>query len=152
MQAVKQIFANQPGRPKPVIQALSPQPISVRTGSPVGPAPAPQRNQSPKREGHRADPTDSGTPAKGTSDGIAEAALDLLEAGLTFLESLGSGDSGRHGDGIDGATTQFPFSALFHRDRQSNRTLLSIPVPASVTKERLRRALSGLVSALQTPR
>ena len=98
------------------------------------------------------DPTDSGTPAKGTSDGVAKAAFDLLEAGLTFLESLGAGDAGRHGDGVDGATTQFPFSALFHRDRQTNRTLLSIPLPASVTKERLGRALAGLVSALQTPR
>jgi superfamily II DNA or RNA helicase len=153
MQAVKEIFANQPGRPKPVIQTLPPQPISVRTGSPVGPAPAPQAESEPKAGGNTVpDPTDSGTPAKATSDGTAKAALDLLEAGLTFLESLGSGDAGRHGDGVVGATTQFPFSALFHRDRQTNRTLLSIPLPASVTKERLGRALAGLVSALQTPR
>jgi hypothetical protein len=98
------------------------------------------------------DRTDSGTPAKATSDGIAKAAVGVLEAGLTFLESLGSGDATRHSDGLDGAVTPFPFSALFHRDRQTNRTLLSIPLPASVTKERLGRALAGLVSALQTPR
>jgi hypothetical protein len=59
------------------------------------------------------DSTDSGTPAKATSDGIAKTALDLVEDGLTFLESFGSGDAGRHSEGVDGATTQFPFSALF---------------------------------------
>jgi hypothetical protein len=68
------------------------------------------------------DRTDSGTPAKATSDGIAKAAVGVLEAGLTFLESLGSGDATRHSDGLDGAVTPFPFSALFHRDRQTNRT------------------------------
>jgi hypothetical protein len=51
MQAVKEIFANQPGRPKPVIQALPAQPISVRTGSPVGPAPAPQAESEAKAGG-----------------------------------------------------------------------------------------------------
>jgi hypothetical protein len=40
MQAVKEIFANRPGRPKPVIQTLLPQPISLKNASPVGPAPA----------------------------------------------------------------------------------------------------------------
>jgi hypothetical protein len=34
------------------------------------------------------DPTNSGPPAKATSDGIAKAALDLLEPGLTFLSRL----------------------------------------------------------------
>ncbi len=153
MQAVKEIFANQPGRLKPVIPTLPPQPISVRTASPVVPAPAPQAESAPKAGGTTVpDRTDSGTPAKATSDGIAKAAVGLLEAGLTFLESLGTGAASQHGEGLDGTTTQFPLSALFHRDQQSNRTLLAIPLPASVTKERLGQALAGLVSALQTPR
>jgi superfamily II DNA or RNA helicase len=153
MQAVKEIFAHQPVRLKPVIQTLPPQPISVRTASPVGPAPPPQAKSASKAGGTAvADRTDSGTSAKATSDGIAKAAVGLLEAGLTFLESLGSGDGSRRSDGCDGTATQFPLSALLHRDRKTKRTLLSIPLPPSVTQERLGRALAGLVSVLQTPR
>jgi hypothetical protein len=93
MQAVKEIFANQLGRTKPVIHTLPPQPISVGTASPVGPAPAPQAESAPKEGAPcRTEPT-LATPAKATSDGIAKAAFGLLEAGLTFLESIGSGDA-----------------------------------------------------------
>src|SRR5260370_41105610 len=135
------------------MQRRPPQRIWVRTASSPVPAPAPQP-QSAQKAGMTSVPdrTDSGSPAKATSDGIAKAAVGLLEAGLTFLESLGTGAASQHGEGLDGTTTQFPLSALFHRDQQSNRTLLAIPLPASVTKERLGQALAGLVSALQTPR
>ena len=47
--------------------------------SPVGPTPAPQPESEPKAgENAVPDPTGSGTPAKATSDGIAEAALEPL--------------------------------------------------------------------------
>ena len=114
MQAVQEIFANQP-------QARYP---GAASATDLGEYREPRRSRSGSTGGIRAqsgrdtvpDPTDSGTPATVTSDGIAKAAPHLLEAGLTFLESLGSGDAGRHGDGVDGATTQFPFLLGFSRE------------------------------------
>ena len=39
-------------------------------------------------------------------------------------------------------------SSLFTQDAQTNRPVLSIPLPESVTKERLATAISGLVNML----
>jgi len=51
----------------------------------------------------------------------------MLEAGLIFLESLGPGDAGRHGDAVDDATT-------LHRD-----TALTCTVQAARLEPRYRK-------------
>ena len=112
-QAVKEIFANQPGRPKPVIDDAPVQPVGSKPMEGVAP----------------------------DADGIENAAASLVEAGVKFIESITSdGDSGRQVEQI--------LSGLFKQDARTNRPVLSIPLPESVTKERLSTAISGLVNVL----
>ncbi len=68
LHAVKEIFANQPGRPKPVAEQPSPKPV------PAAPAAA-------------------GVSAKPAS-GLEHAAAGLIEAGVVFLESIAAQGGG----------------------------------------------------------
>jgi hypothetical protein len=76
------------------------------------------------------------------------AAAGLIEAGLAFIESMavsaGNSQSAHHGD------TQHPLSGLFSRDPRTNHRILSIPLPASVTEERLAAAVTGFLRGLRT--
>ncbi len=99
LQAVKEIFAEQPALPKPIIQQESPKPEPVSA--------------------------------------VAAAASGLLEAGVQFLESLSK--SGRAEEAL---------SNLIRRDEKTNQTTLSIPLPASMTQERLLAAFAGLLGTL----
>ena len=124
MQAVKEIFADQPGRPKPVIDEVPPEPVAPKPMAGV---------------------TASG---KTGADGIGMAAAGFLEAGLKFIESIASqGAAGSSTDAPEGRLEQL-LSGLFRHDTQTNRPALSIPLPASLTQERLATAISGLVNAL----
>lgn len=105
LQAVKEVFEGQPGRPKPVIDPAAPVPVI-----PVG--------------------------TNGASD-IARAAAGLLEAGVKFIESMASSGAA---DAI--------LSGLFTRDTATNKPVLSIPLPESLSKDRLTAAISGLVNKL----
>jgi superfamily II DNA or RNA helicase len=98
-EAVKEIFAEQPGRSKPGID----------------------------REPPRAEPIDE----------TAAAAAGLIEAGVRFFESLSS--SGRVNEQL---------SALIRKDERTNRMAISIPLPESLTKDRLSQALAGLARLL----
>ena len=98
-EAVKEIFAEQPGRSKPGID----------------------------REPPRAGPIDE----------TAAAAAGLIEAGVRFFESLSS--SGRVNEQL---------SALIRKDERTNRMAISIPLPESLTKDRLSQALAGLARLL----
>ncbi len=75
-------------------------------------------------------------PAKPQPDGMHQAAAALLEAGVRFLESLGS----------EGA--QQLVSGLVQHDARTNRPVLTIPLPESITAQRLSQALAGLVRGL----
>jgi len=70
--------------------------------------------------------------------GIEKATAGLLEAGVQFLESFSTG-------GV---------AHLITRDAKTNRPVLSIPLPESLTQERLASAISGLLAAFgrATPR
>jgi len=140
LQAVKEIFADQTGRPKPVInpaESVPLKPMASIAPQPVGPAGAagtaiPHPNAAPGRSG---------------ASGIEMAAAALLEAGVKFIESITSG-------GTAGSTTEAPssrleqiLSGLFTRDTGTNRPVLSIPLPESVNQERLSAAISGLVNS-----
>jgi SNF2 family DNA or RNA helicase len=70
-QAVKEVFANQPGRPKPVVDDTSAGPAAL--------TPAPAKVHEP-----------SSSVAVG-GNGVASAAASLIEAGVRFLESMASG-------------------------------------------------------------
>ena len=148
----KAVFADQPGRPKPIIDSAPPQPVPVAAAAsapaavvaPVLPqsAPTPPVATAPRETG-------SGTSAiHGTEPGPFEkAAASLIEASVAFLEAIaasaGNSRSARAGD------AQHPLSKLFSQDPKTNRPHLSIPLPSSVTEERLTIAVSGLLGALQ---
>jgi SNF2 family DNA or RNA helicase len=110
LQAVKEIFANQPGRPKPIIDNAPVQPV----------VPA--------------------AVARG-ADGIEKAAASLMEAAVKFVESITS-------DGGAGGGLEQILSGLFKQDARTNRPVLSIPLPESVTKERVSTTFAGLVNVL----
>lgn len=63
---------------------------------------------------------------------VQAAAASLIEAGVKLLESLASGEGGA-------------LSSLLTRDQTTNRPVLSIPLPESVSPDRLASALTGLL-------
>jgi hypothetical protein len=124
LQAVNDIVANQPERPKPVIdhipaKAAATVPPSQPGPPPVGAVPAAQ-------------------PAA-----FEQAAAGLIETGVRFLESLAAlAHSAPDGEGL---------ASLLTRDPRTNRPALSIPLPQSVDGSRLMNAISALVSAFVLP-
>jgi len=149
LQAVKEIFAEQPGRPKPVIdhapaeavalpQALQDvQTQSAGLASATVPVPA------------GIHPSPTATPG---GNGVELAAASFIEAGLRLIESIAAGS-------VVGGTAARSMAApaprvaqvlpsLFTSDPRTNRPALTIPLPDSVTPERLTSALSALLSVL----
>jgi hypothetical protein len=129
LQAVKEIFASQPGRPKPVIDPAVSVPLKPAA------AVAPQ-------------PVDPAVTAVAAGGGIEKAVAGLMEAGVKFLESIISESPAGSSAEASGRRFDQILSGLFARDAQTNRPVLSIPLPESATQERLAAAISGLVNAL----
>jgi superfamily II DNA/RNA helicase len=73
-------------------------------------------------------------------DTLGKAAAGLLEAGIKFLESMTS----------DRPLEQV-LSGLISRDPGTNRPMLSIPLPESITEGRLTNAIAGLLGRLGRP-
>lgn len=123
LQAVKEIFADQPGRPKPLIDQV-PTSVPVKSVPPsVSPAASPGANAA----------------AGSQSTGFEQAAAGLIETGVRFLESLAAVARGAPaGEGL---------SNLVSRDPHTNRPVFSIPLPQSVDQDRLMRAISTLMGA-----
>ena len=122
LHAVKEIFADQPGRPKPLLDqpAAKAVPIQSIPGSVPAPGPPPA--------------------APAPSAGFEHAAAGLIETGVRFLESLAAlGKS---------APLEETLSNLVSVDSRTDRPVLSIPLPQSMDKDRLVRALSAVLSAI----
>ena len=121
LQAVKEIFAGQSGRPKPLIDQPPAKAIPVQSvpASPsAAPATAAQASQSTEFE---------------------QAAAGLIETGVRFLESLATV--------AQNAPADETFANLVSHDPRTNRPVLSIPLPKSVDQNRLIRALSAVLGA-----
>jgi hypothetical protein len=132
LQAVKEIFADQPERPRPQAPA---KPVPIRSApepvSPTTPSPAPASQPL-------ADATAASHPA-----GFEQATAGLIETGLRFLESLAAvAQSAPDGGGL---------SSLLSRDPRTNRPVLSIPLPQSVDQSRIAQAISALLGAFGRP-
>jgi hypothetical protein len=156
LQAVKEIFAGEPGRPKPVIDqapaeavALSQTLQDVQTQSaglegatvPVPPATRP----SP--------------PATSGGNGVELAAASFIEAGLRLIESITAGGTAANSTAAPAPRVAQVLPTLFTSDPRTNRPALTIPLPDSVTPERLTSVFSALlnmfgqsVSATSTPK
>ena len=159
MHVIKDVFSDQPGRAKPVLTPEAPQPVAVMGA---------KRNAkaATKNADARGIPTGTGLelPADGTmrvaqgptQDGDARSSLfvpdarqavsKFLEAGLTLLESL-SAPSGADGFG----RIEHGLSTLLRTDAQTRRPTLEIPLPESITAERLARVITGFLGNLTRP-
>jgi SNF2 family DNA or RNA helicase len=118
LQSVKEIFADQPERPKPLVD----QPPAKAVPIQAAPAPAPPP------------PVAVSQPA-----GFEQAAAGLIETGVRFLESLAAV--------AKSAPTGEDLSSLVSRDPHTNRPVLSIPLPQSLDQDRLMRAISAILGA-----
>jgi hypothetical protein len=144
LQAVKEIFAEQPGRPKPVIDYAPAVPESVM------PPQSDSQTQRPGVESAMLSPAADTPSVSATAphgDGIALAAASFIEAGLKLIESFAANASG-NSSGAPVNHLDRALAALFTRDSQTNRPVLTIPLPDSVTQDRLAGALSALVNTL----
>jgi hypothetical protein len=93
----------------------------------------------------------SATQVDGAQSGLfapdaGQAAAKFLEAGLTLLESL---CPPRSADGI--GPIERGLSALLRTDAQTRRSTLEIPLPESVSAERLAKVISGFLGKLVRP-
>jgi hypothetical protein len=92
-------------------------------------------------------PTQAGDARSGLFVPDAKQAVSkFLEAGLTLLESLASPG------GADGfGAIERGLSRLLRTDAQTGRPTLEIPLPESITAERLARVITGFLSNLNRP-
>jgi SNF2 family DNA or RNA helicase len=149
LQAVKEVFADQPGRPKPIVNLPPPQapPISEAATPPAPRPELPVKTAIPPRVA--APPTVVVTePHDGN---LKKAAAGLVEAGLSFLQSMAAEFAAPSSAESAGQKLQGAFSSLFSRHPQTNRPMLSIPLPEAFSEERLTRAVASFVSSLRSP-
>jgi len=151
LQAVKEIFAEQPGRPKPVIDHAPAEAV---------PLTQPQQEVQKQSSGSTSveTPAPAGThpspPATPGGNGVELAAASFIEAGLRLIESItAGGTAGGAAGGTAARSTAAPaprvaqvLPTLFTSDPRTNRPALTIPLPDSVTPERLTSAFSALLN------
>jgi superfamily II DNA/RNA helicase len=159
MHVIKDVFSDQPGRPKPVLTPEAPQPVAVMEakrngndaaknvdtrGGPTGTRPQPPADGTMRAAQN---PTQDGDARSGLSAPDARQAVSkFLEAGLTLLESLSS-SSGAAGFG----SIERGLSTFLRIDAQTRRPTLEIPLPESITAERLARVITGFLGNLAGP-
>jgi superfamily II DNA or RNA helicase len=124
LQVVKEIFADQAGRPKPLID------LPPSKAVPVQSVPEPTPPTAPPA---------AAAGAASQSAQFEQAAASLIETGVRFLESLAAAAQ-------NGAAEQ-AISNLVSVDPHTNSPVLSIPLPQSVDQSRLVRALSAVLGA-----
>ena len=161
MQVLKEVFSDQPGRPQPII---SPE-AAVPVGGAEAEKPRKAMTQPDRTPVHSADVVPQADAARSMPDGqesspradsppspivpdAAQAAAKLLEAGLNFLEMIAPPVPGvaRSTDRLK--PIERVLSALFRTDAQTQRPVLTVPLPESFTTERLAGAISGLLNKL----
>jgi len=116
MQAIREVFSDVDRRPEPT-PAAAPEPAPMPTAKP---APA---------------QTD-----------LARAAAGLLEAGLKFLESLGPPTAAAAPAASAAEPVVRAVRSVFRTDPQTQRPMLAIPLPESLTVERVASLVGGLLS------
>jgi SNF2 family DNA or RNA helicase len=131
MQSVKEIVADQPSRPKPVIDQA---PVKAVPAAPVAAA-----------AGAAAPHTVEAPPAA-QAQAFEHAAGGLIETGLRFLESL-AGMVQRPPAGAAEQPMEQRLSSLVSQNPQTGRKVLSIPLPESIDGDRIARAIAGVLSA-----
>ncbi len=168
LQAVKEIFADQPGRPKPIVDQAPPKPIPIQTApapttqatpppAPVAPpsaAPAPAGPQSavpappaphaavPAPAAPHDAPPAPAAPQAAASAPAAPRVAGFEQAAAGLIEAGVRFMESLAGNGLGG---------LLSHDPRTNRPVLSIPLPQAVDPDRLTRTVSALLAALGRP-
>lgn len=159
MQVLKEVFADQPGRPKPIISPQAAAPVGVAQAEMTGeaaieayrtsPIPAdavPQVGATgPMRDVQQSDQTTDSRTTPIAQD-AGQAAAKLLEAGLNFLEMIAPPVPGTSKSTDRLKPIERALSALVRTDAQTQRPVLTLPLPESFTTERLAGAISGLLN------
>jgi len=141
MQTIKEVFAEQE-------RAATPAPAAAPLPPATLPIPAPPEG-APGLAGAAPEPARvavAGTPSARPQD-LRQAAAALLEAGLTFLESLAGPPAAAAGDGPVGRA----LSSLIRTDPATQQRTLAIPLPESLSLDRVAGALGGLLGRLSQP-
>lgn len=160
MQVIKEVFCDQPGKPRQVISPEAPAPAEVAevdearetathppltaasskgAGALRGPGAVPDTLvSSPVADSH---------PSPRVPD-TRQAAAKLLEAGLSFLETLAPPAASVARPTDHTKTIERAFSSLLRIDARTQRPVLTVPLPESLTAERVAGAISGLLSKL----
>jgi superfamily II DNA or RNA helicase len=134
LQAVKEAFSDQPRVPQPVIEA---QPAPPPLKAPPRSDSAPARPAAP-------------APHVPETERLAGAAAGLLEAGLRFLEALAPPAAAAAGSSSGSPLHQWLSDAI-QTDPRTNQPVLALPLPQSITRERLAGAVAGLLAAVNRP-
>ena len=82
---------------------------------------------------------------------MERAATGLIEAGLTFLTTIAARLENRSSTDGPSQPVQEVLSKLVTCHPETNRPILSIPLPESFTQERLSRAVDVFLNALRPP-
>jgi SNF2 family DNA or RNA helicase len=136
LQTMKEIFANQPGRPKPIIDQAPPKAVPAGSATPPPAAPPPAATPHPVAPGPAAQPC-----------GLEQNAGALIETGLRFLESLAAIVQSTPAGATAGQSIGERLSSLVSHDRDTGRKTLSIPLPESTDEDRLTRAITSVLRA-----
>jgi superfamily II DNA/RNA helicase len=135
LQAVKEIFADQPARPKPVTDKAPTKPVPTRS------APEQASPTTPSRAAAAQPPAERRAASQPAA--FEQAAAALIETGVRFLESLTAvARNAPDGGGL---------SSLLSRDPRTRRPVLSIPLPESFDQGRSAQAISALLGSIGRP-
>ncbi len=158
MHVIKDVFSDKPGGPKPVLTLEASQPVALMEAKPNGKATANIGHTLGGPTGTGVHLPEDGTmrvAQRATQDHDAQSGLGVpdarqavskfLEAGLTLLESLSSPCTDGFGPIERGLST------LLRTDAQTRRPTLEIPLPESITAERLARVIAGFLGNLTRP-
>ena len=135
LQAVKEIFADQPARPKPVTDKAPTKPVPTRS------APEQASPTTPSRAAAAQPPAERRAASQPAA--FEQAAAALIETAVRFLESLAAvARNAPDGGGL---------SSLLSRDPRTRRPVLSIPLPESFDQGRIAQAISALLGSIGRP-
>jgi len=161
MQVLKEVFTDQTARPTVPISADAAAPAGVAhaemaketaaQGVPTSPQRAatkpPAGVQEPTIGAQKSGRLEGSVAAPIVQD-AGQAAAKFLEAGLNFLETIAPlvPGSARSTDRLK--PIERALSSLLRTDTQTQRPVLTLPLPESFTTERLAGAISGLLNRL----
>ncbi len=161
MQVLKDVFTDQTGRQSAISSPQAAAPAGVAAAEIMRETPAQAEHTSP----HAAETFSQGRDSEAIRDAqesrrpadlgatsimpdAGQAAAKLLEAGLNFLETIAPPVSGSARSTDRLKPIERALSALLRTDGQTQRPILTLPLPESFTTERLAGVISGLVNKL----